>query len=558
MTKATTSAARPHRPPPSARAPKGWLIRAFLGLTLALVVLMAPWASSASSASPGQVTPTDPSTNAAPTTTVAPTTTEAPTTTTTVAATTTTTEAPVEEAAEVVEDDGNAGRFGLPDGLLFALEAAVVIGAIMMGTRSSGVGLGIWGGVGVTVLVFVFGLAPGSPPIDAILIILAVILAASTMQVAGGIDWMVAMAARAIRSRPKQVTLIAPMMSFLFCLGAGTGNIVYPLLPVIYDVSRQAKVRPERPLAMTVVVSGVALACSPVSAAMAAMITLTDVEPYNFDLVKILSITIPAAIIGMIISSIIVGKMGKELEDDPEYQARIADGRLTETTESAGELTFTKPGRNAAYVFLFGVLVIVFFGLFPDARPTITTLDGTEPISVTTIIEMVMFSVAALIILISKPKVSDVPESSVFKAGIVSAVALFGLAWLTDTFIVAWEPQIVDTVGGWVNSYQWVFFIGVFLVAALTTSQSTATRTIVPIGLAVGLSPAMVSAMWAGGFAGIFTLPTNGSQIAAANFDETGTTKLGTKLIDHSFIIPVLLLGVTTALAGIVIAQIFY
>jgi anaerobic C4-dicarboxylate transporter DcuA/anaerobic C4-dicarboxylate transporter DcuB len=171
---------------------------------------------------------------------------------------------------------------------------------------------------------------------------------------------------------------------------------------------------------------------------------------------------------------------------------------------------------------------------------------------------MLMFTAAAVILLISKPDMKQVPDSSVFKAGIVSAIALFGLAWLTDTFIKEWETEIVDTVGGWVNDYKAVFFIGVFLVAALTTSQSTATRTIVPIGLAAGLSPAIISGMWAGGFAGVFTLPTNGSQIAAANFDQTGTTKLGTKLVDHSFIVPVILLGVSTAAAGAVIAAIFY
>jgi anaerobic C4-dicarboxylate transporter DcuA/anaerobic C4-dicarboxylate transporter DcuB len=445
------------------------------------------------------------------------------------------------------------------DGLLFAIEALVVVGAIVMGTKSSGVALGIWGGVGVAVLVFVFGLAPGSPPIDAILIILSVILAAATMQVAGGIDWMVAMAAKAIMSRPKQVTIIAPFMSFLFCLGAGTGNIVYPLLPVIYDVSYRAKVRPERPLSMTVVASGIALACSPVSAAMAAMITLTDVAPYDFSMVEVLSVTIPAAIIGMIVSGLVMMRWGKELEDDPEYQARMRDGRLTlEQDEHDTVLTYTKAGRNAAFVFLLAVVGIVIFGLFPDIRPQIDVDGISEPIGVTPIIQMLMFTAAAVILLISKPDMKQVPDSSVFKAGIVSAIALFGLAWLTDTFIKEWETEIVDTVGGWVNDYKAVFFIGVFLVAALTTSQSTATRTIVPIGLAAGLSPAIISGMWAGGFAGVFTLPTNGSQIAAANFDQTGTTKLGTKLVDHSFIVPVILLGVSTAAAGAVIAAIFY
>jgi anaerobic C4-dicarboxylate transporter DcuA/anaerobic C4-dicarboxylate transporter DcuB len=190
---------------------------------------------------------------------------------------------------------------------MFAIEALVVVGAIVMGTRSSGVGLGIWGGVGTAVLVFVFRLPVGSPPVDAILIILTVILAASTMQQAGGIDWMVAMAAKVIQKHPKQVTFLAPLMSFLFCLGAGTGNIVYPLLPVVYDVSYKAKVRPERPLGMMVVISGIALACSPVSAAMAAMITLTDVPEYgSFGLIQILSITIPATMIGLVVSALVV------------------------------------------------------------------------------------------------------------------------------------------------------------------------------------------------------------------------------------------------------------
>jgi anaerobic C4-dicarboxylate transporter DcuA/anaerobic C4-dicarboxylate transporter DcuB len=446
--------------------------------------------------------------------------------------------------------------------VLFILELAVVLGAIVMGTRSSGVALGIWGGFGVAVLVFVFQLEPGSPPVDAMLIIIAVVLTASMMQVAGGIDWMVTVAAKAIRSRPKQITLIAPMMSFLFSVGAGTSNILYPLLPVIYDVSYQNKIRPSRPLSLSVVATGVALACSPVSAAMAAMITLTDVEPYNFDLVKILAITIPAAIIGIVLTSFVANRLGKELEDDPEYQARLADGRLSATTmqaEGAPELpTATTSGRNAAVIFLVAVAAIVVFGLFPDLRPQIDGSDGSVPISMTTTIQLLMFTASALILMICKPKVGEVPGATVFKAGITSAVALFGLAWLTDTFIGAYEEQIVDTVGGWVQSVEFIFFLAVFIVCALTTSQSTATRTIVPIGLAAGLSPALVTGMWAGAFAGIYTLPTNGSQIAAANFDLTGSTKLGTKLIDHSFFVPMLCLAISTAAFGSLFAVLFY
>ncbi len=351
-------------------------------------------------------------------------------------------------------------------------------------------------------------------------------------------------------------------MSFLFCLGAGTGNIVYPLLPVIYDVSYRAEdPTVERPLAMTVVVSGIALACSPVSAAMAAMITLTDVAPYNFGMIEILSVTIPAALIGIFLTLHRDEPLRQGAGGRPgvpgSHRRRPAQRPAPRGTTQ--ELTYTKPGRNAAFIFLAGVVTIVIFGLFPDIRPQIPGEGGTEPIGVTPIIQMVMFTVAALILLVSKPEVKEIPESSVFKAGIVSAVALFGLAWLTDTFIGRWETEIVDTVGGWVTRTTSPCSSSASSSScALTTSQSTATRTIVPIGLAVGLSPAVISAMWAGGFAGVFTLPTNGSQIAAANFDATGTTKLGTKLLDHSFIIPVILLGVTTAIPGVLLANLFY
>ncbi len=444
------------------------------------------------------------------------------------------------------------------DGVLFALEALVVIGAIVMGTRSSGVGLGIWGGFGVAVLVFLFRLEPGSPPIDAMLIILTVVITAAMMQVAGGIDWMVSVAAKAIRKRPKQITLIAPLMSFLFSVGAGTSNVLYPLLPVIYDVSEQNKIRPSRPLSLSVVATGVALACSPVSAAMAAMVTLTDTPDYGFTLVKILSVSIPASIVGIVVASIVTNRLGKELEDEPSYHEYLARKAASGEGTASVEITVTAAGRNAAVIFLSSVGLIVVFGLFPDLRPQIDGADGSTPISMTVTIQLLMFTASTLMLLLCRPKIAEVSGASVFKAGITSAIALFGLAWLTDTFITAHKDEIVDTVGGWVNSAQFIFFIAVFLVCALTTSQSTATRTIVPIGLAAGLSPAVVTGMWAGAFAGIYTLPTNGSQIAAANFDLTGTTKLGTKLIDHSFFVPMLVLSVTTGAVGALLGAVLY
>ncbi|HEU5000750.1 MAG TPA: anaerobic C4-dicarboxylate transporter family protein [Lapillicoccus sp.] len=492
----------------------------------------------------------------------------------------------------------------------FVLEALVVLGAIIMGTRAGGVGVGLWGGLGTFVLVFIFGEAPGDPPGAALAIILGVVTAASLMQAAGGIDWMVAMAAKVIEAHPKQITVIAPLTAFAFCVGSGTGNIIYPLLPVIYDVSYKNHIRPARPLTLTVVQSGMALAASPVSAAMAAMLTLTEVAPYNLGLTQILAITLPACIIGIVVTALVVNRMWKELDDDPDVQARIASGAIAApgavttavpvgaasgsaggasdtttlaapesgtdhvdppadppaqptpaaTSPSAGSaLTYTKEGRNSALVFLLGVIAIVVLGLFPNLRPAFEVEgEGAVPIDMTTTIVLVMFVVGTIILFVGRPDVKSVPDQTVFKAGMISAIALFGIAWLTATFIAAHEDFIIDTVGAWVTDWRFLFALAVFIVAALTTSQSTATRTIVPIGLAAGLPAGLVTGMWAGALGGVYTLPANGTQIAAANFDLSGTTKLGSKLVDHSFFVPMLIMSVVTIIVGAVIGGLLF
>ena len=181
---------------------------------------------------------------------------------------------------------------------------------------------------------------------------------------------MVKVAAGIISNHPKQITC-RPAHRLLFSVGAGTSNILYPLLPVIYDVSYRNNIRPSRPLSVAVAQSGMALAASPVSAAMAAMLTLTTVAPYNFDLVQILSITIPACIVGIIVTALIVGPDGQGSRRGPRGPGAIASGELRPPRIAAtcGELTSTKQGRNSAIVFLLGVVAIVIFGLFPDLRP---------------------------------------------------------------------------------------------------------------------------------------------------------------------------------------------
>ncbi|MFB8188964.1 anaerobic C4-dicarboxylate transporter family protein [Microbacterium sp. NPDC055988] len=418
----------------------------------------------------------------------------------------------------------------------------IVIGAIYMGTRTSGIGLGVWGLVGVAVLIFVFGEAPGNAPVDAVFIVITVITAASTMQAAGGIDWMVSVAAKVIRRKPKSVVFLAPAMSFLFTVGAGTGNIFYPLLPVIYDVSYQQKIRPERALSVSAVASQVGILCSPVSAATASMVVL--LAPQGVDLGQLLLIMWPASIAGLFVAALVMMRHGKDLEDDPEFQRRLTEGQIKPPQVDAHENKLPKTAVLSATLFLIGVGVIVFFGLFEGLRPVIGTDDAGDPVrlSVTVIIEVTMGIIAALIFVFCKVKAADVPKQPTFPAGIVGAIALFGIAWLANTFVAANQTLIVDGLGSVVSGSSaflgaLLFAMALFAVAMLTTSQSSATNAIVPIGITIGLPAPLLVGLWPSTM-GIYTLPANGSQVATVAFDQTGTTKMGKYVFDHSFQLP--------------------
>jgi len=437
----------------------------------------------------------------------------------------------------------------------------VVILAIYMGTRTSGIGLGVWGLVGVAVLIFVFGEAPGNAPVDAVFIVITVITAASTMQAAGGIDWMVSVAAKVIRRKPKSVVFLAPAMSFLFTVGAGTGNIFYPLLPVIYDVSYQQKIRPERALSVSAVASQVGILCSPVSAATASMVVL--LAPQGVDLGGLLLIMWPASIAGLFVAALVMMRHGKDLEDDPEFQRRLESHQIKPPVVDAHDTKLPRTAVLSAALFLIGVGVIVLFGLFEGLRPVIGTEDAGDPVrlSVTVIIEVVMGIIAALIFVFCKVKAADVPKQPTFPAGIVGAIALFGIAWLANTFVAANQTLIVDGLGSVVSGSSaflgaLLFALALFAVAMLTTSQSSATNAIVPIGITIGLPAPLLVGLWPSTM-GIYTLPANGSQVATVAFDQTGTTKMGKFVFDHSFQLPNLVYVGVAIVVGVVHSFLF-
>jgi len=442
------------------------------------------------------------------------------------------------------------------------LEAVVVIGAIYMGVRAGGLAIGLWGGVGVFILAFLLGVPPGSPPIDAMLIVLTVVAAASAMQAAGGTDYLVMVASRIIRAHPKQITWVAPLVSFLFTVGAGTGNIYFALLPVIYEVAYANDIRPEKPLAASATASQMAVICSPVSAAMAAMLVLVGMQSGLLDtslaltLPKILMIILPASLIGVLALSTVQNFIGKPLAQDPEYQKRLAEGRVL-PPEPLHDLTpdeeaEVRKGRLPAFIFLAGVAFIMLLALVPSLRPSLPLGEEIAPLSMNAAIQLVMILVAVLIIMLSKVTVSDISKQGTWSSGITSMIALFGVAWLASTFIAANSGDITTALGSVAEKAPWMLAIAMFLVSAFTTSQSTTTNAIVPIGLSLGIAPWLLVAMWPA-VIGIYAFPANGSQIASVEMDQTGTTKLSKFILWHSFTIPMLVGAVVSVLAGLAI-----
>ena len=432
------------------------------------------------------------------------------------------------------------------------LQFGVVLAAIWMGARSMGVGLGLWGAVGLLVLVVGFGVNPTSPPIDVMLIILAVIMAASVMDAAGGIDYLVRIAERIIRANPKHVTIVAPLTTWTFTFLAGTGHIVYPLLPVIYETAHQNGIRPERPMAVATIASQQAITASPVAAATAAMIGLfAEKGMADWGLAQILMICVPATLTGVVAAAIISMFMGKDLKDDQVYQARLKAGLIPRPAAPEARPPLKGSARLSAMIFLSGVALVVLFGFFPSLR----TLPGAKAaLGMPIVIEIVMMSVAALMLLATRVDVDDVPKTATLRAGVVAVIGIFGLAWLGDSFISANKAVIVPAIGEWAQAAPWTFAFGLFFASVLLYSQAATTRALMPLGVTLGIPPQFLIAMFPS-VNGYFFIPTYGSLIAAINFDLSGTTKIGKYVLNHSFMIPGLVATSVAVFTGLLIAQ---
>jgi anaerobic C4-dicarboxylate transporter DcuA len=435
------------------------------------------------------------------------------------------------------------------------LQFVVVLAAIWLGARYSGVGLGLWGAVGLLVLVVAFGVTPTSPPVDVMLIILAVIMAASVMDAAGGIDYLVRIAEGIIRANPKYVTIVAPLTTWAFTFVAGTGHIVYPLLPVIYETAHQNGIRPERPMAIATIASQQAITASPVAAATAAMIGLFSEKGLTqWGLPQILMICVPSTLIGVIVAAVISMFVGKDLKDDPEYQARLKAGAIPVPQATAQRPPLPPAAVTSAVIFMFGVALVVLFGFFPALRH----LPGAKaPLAMPLVIEIVMLAVAAVMLAATKVKVDEIPKTATLRAGVVAVIGIFGLAWLGDSFIAAHQDVIVPGIKAMTENAPWTFVFGLFFASVLLYSQAATTRALMPLGLALGIQPQFLIGAFPS-VNGYFFIPTYGTLIAAINFDRSGTTKIGKYILNHSFMIPGLVATGVAVFVGLLIAKVVF
>ena len=421
---------------------------------------------------------------------------------------------------------------------LVILQLFIVLALIFIGARVGGIGLGIYGMVGVFILVFIFGMHPGKVPIDVMLIIASVITATAALQAAGGLDYLVGLAARFLRKHPTHITYYGPLTTWLFCLVAGTAHTSYSLLPIISEIAKNSKIRPERPMTVATIAASLGITGSPMSAATAAVISTDLLGGQGIELKDILLVCIPASLIAILVASFVQNRVGKELEDDPEYQRRVREGLIDPEAEAMAMAQMEQnPNPRAKWsvlAFLLGVVLVIVFGSAPSLRPSFEVDGVVTQLSMPETIEILMMSMAAVILLVGKASVKKAVSGNIFAAGMNAMIAIFGIAWMGDTFfngnLEFFKSHIADVV----TQYPFLFSVALFIMSIMLFSQAATVRTLFPLGIGLGIPPLALVAMFPA-VNGYFFFPNYPTEVAAINFDTTGTTRIGKYVLNHSF-----------------------
>lgn len=425
------------------------------------------------------------------------------------------------------------------------LEVIVVLAAIYFGARLGSIGIGYAGGLGVLVLTLGMGLKLGSIPIDVILIIMSVIAAIGAMQVAGGLDYMVSIAEKILRKNPKQITFLAPVVTYIMTFFAGTGHTAFSTLPVIAEVAKEQGIRPSRPLSIAVVASQIAITASPISAAV--VFLSGALEKYNVGYLELLAVCIPSSFLACMVAAFVANFLGKDLKDDEVYQERLAKGLVKMRGATKLEV---KPGAKLSVViFLIAILAVVTYatlisGKVGIIKNPVVTRDAA--------IMLFMLTAATFITFFSKIDSAQVLNSSTFKSGMSACICVLGVAWLGDTFVANHINEIKAYAGDLLNVYPWLLAVVLFFASTLLYSQAATTKALIPSALLLGVSPLTIVASFAA-VSALFVLPTYPTLIAAVEMDDTGSTRIGKFVFNHPFIIPgVVAIALSVAFAFVI------
>jgi anaerobic C4-dicarboxylate transporter DcuA len=442
------------------------------------------------------------------------------------------------------------------------LQLAVLLICIFIGSRMSGIGLGVMGMIGMLVLLFVFGMQPADPPLEVMLIILSVVTAAAALQAAGGMDYLVRVAGKILRSHPEQITILGPLVTYCFTLFAGTAHISYSIMPIIAEVATKARVRPERALSMSVTAAHMGITASPVSAASAALLTVLVAS--GIKLADILMVCIPSTLIGVIVGILFVLKRGKELDKDPEFLEKMKDPAFAKNldNEQQDSATALKPGAiKSVIIFALAVLGVVLLGSFPDLLPQFPTTDefvrtfavnASGQVQIPSMIMIIMLAAAGLIILFANTTAAQVTKASLFASAGQATIAVFGVVWMSGTFMDHNYALIKENLGELVTAYPWTFAFALFTLSILLFSQAATTKALMPLGLSLGMAPAYLVGIFPA-VNGHFFIPGYPTLLTAIQFDRTGTTKIGKYVLNHSFMLPGIVTTAASVITGLII-----
>jgi anaerobic C4-dicarboxylate transporter DcuB len=437
------------------------------------------------------------------------------------------------------------------------LQLCIVLGALWVGSRYGSLALGAISGIGLAILVFGFGLKPGNPPTDVIYIIIAAVTCAGIMQASGGMDWLIQIAERLLRKHPDRITFLAPLTTFFLTVLVGTGHVVYTLMPIICDIALKKGIRPERPCGVASIASQVGITCSPIAAAVVAFVTISNANGFDVTIPGVLMVSIPACICGLMAAAAASYHRGLDLDKDPVFQAKLKDPEqrayIYGNNATTLDMQIPQSAKNAVFIFLGALCVIVFFAIFQDALPS---WDG-KPLKMNLVIQIVMIVAAALMILFCKASPKKAVAGPVWQSGMVAVVAIYGIAWMADTFFSNYMPEIQSMLEGVVKDYPWSIAIVFFLVSVLINSQGAVVVSMLPLAYSLGISGPVLLGVLPSVY-GYFFIPNYPSDIATVNFDRSGTTVIGKYLLNHSFMMPGLICVFTSTIVAYLLSLVFY